>query len=76
MALKSKRFTGDQKLEAAATADTAHIVRGASGAHVTRIQSALIELDGVPISGESSSLRNMDLLPRVPFLPSRRSGKL
>lgn len=56
MTLKSQRFAGDQKLEAAATADQAHIVRGASGAHVTKIQSALIELDGAAISGREIEL--------------------
>lgn len=52
MTLKSKRFAGDQKLEAAAIADQAHIIRGASGVHVAKIQSALIELDGALISGQ------------------------
>jgi hypothetical protein len=51
LALKSQRFAGDQKLEAAASADKAHIVRGQSGVHVAKIQGALIELDGAAISG-------------------------
>jgi peptidoglycan hydrolase-like protein with peptidoglycan-binding domain len=39
-------FRGDPKLEAAAVSDPAHIVQGASGEHVRKIQQALIQLDG------------------------------
>src|SRR3990170_7950091 len=45
MPLKSKLFAGDAKLEAAAVSDPAHIVPGAAGAHVGKIQAALIVLD-------------------------------
>ena len=53
MALRSKRFQGDQKLEAAAVSDSAHIMRGSAGPHVAKIQQALIELDGATISVDS-----------------------
>jgi len=46
MALQSKLFRGDAKLEAALISDSAHIVQGAAGAHVGKIQQALNELDG------------------------------
>ena len=46
MGLKSKLFRGDKKLEAAAISDPAHILRGATGPHVGKIQRALILLDG------------------------------
>jgi len=56
MALQSKFFRGDQKLEAAAMSDPAHIVRGASGTHVEKIQRALIILGDATISDDE--LRN------------------
>jgi hypothetical protein len=40
MALQSKLFRGDQKLEDAAVSDPAHIFQGASGPHVGKIQQA------------------------------------
>jgi len=49
MGLKSKLFSGDSKLEAAAISDPAHIKGGASGKHVAKIQRALILLDGATI---------------------------
>ena len=50
MALRSKLFSGDTKLEAAAISDPAHIVPGAVGPHVGKIQQALIKLDGAAIA--------------------------
>jgi hypothetical protein len=38
MALQSKLFRGDAKLEAALVSDSAHIVQGAIGSHVGKIQ--------------------------------------
>jgi hypothetical protein len=49
MALKSKLFKGDPKLEACALSHPAHITKGAAGAHVAKIQTALIRLDGTII---------------------------
>jgi hypothetical protein len=49
MGLQSKLFHGDPKLEAAAMSDPAHIMRGARGEHVRKIQLALIMLDGADI---------------------------
>jgi peptidoglycan hydrolase-like protein with peptidoglycan-binding domain len=50
MALKSQLFAGDPKLEAAAKSHSAHIIQGARGPHVGKIQSALIQLDGASIA--------------------------
>ena len=52
MALQSKLFRGDAKLEAAAVSDPAHILQGASGDHVRKIQQALIQLDSAAIGSD------------------------
>jgi len=52
MGLKSKLFRSDKKLEAAAISDPAHILHGATGPHVGKIQRALILLDGATISDD------------------------
>jgi len=52
MSLQSKLFRGDSKLEAAAVSDPAHIMLGASGPHVYKIQTALMLLDGAAISAD------------------------
>lgn len=49
MSLRSELFRGDSKLEAAAISDPAHIVPGAVGEHVRKIQLALIQLNGAAI---------------------------
>lgn len=53
MPLKSARFRNDPKLEAAAASDPAHITPGSAGAHVAKIQQALIDLDGATLSVDS-----------------------
>src|SRR5262249_41620950 len=56
MSLQSKLFRGDPKLEAAATTPAAHIVPGAAGEHVAKIQQAVLALDGAGIdAGELGS---------------------
>ena len=52
MALRSQLFRGDPKLEAAAVSNPAHIVPGAVGEHVGKIQQALIELDDGVIAAD------------------------
>ena len=54
MALQSKLFRGDPKLEAAAVSDPAHITIGAKGEHVRKIQQALTLLDSVNIDLEGA----------------------
>jgi len=49
MALQSRLFNGDAQLEAAARSHPAHVVPGAVGRHVSKIQQALIDLDGAHI---------------------------
>lgn len=55
--LTSDLFRGDTKLEAAAASDPAHIVRGARGDHVSKIQTALNRVDnaGIGIDGSYGS---------------------
>lgn len=50
MSLQSKLFSGDPKLEAAASSNPAHIVPGTVGEHVAKIQQALIAIDGADIA--------------------------
>lgn len=54
MPLTSKLFRGDSKLEAAAVSDPDHILPGAAGPHVGKIQQALITLDGADIDQDGS----------------------
>jgi peptidoglycan hydrolase-like protein with peptidoglycan-binding domain len=54
MALKSRLFAGEPKLEAAAVSDPAHIKKGAIGDHVRRIQVALRSLDGATIDADGT----------------------
>lgn len=54
MGLQSQLFRGDTKLEAAAVSDPAHILPGAAGPHVGKIQLALIRLDGAAINQDSA----------------------
>ena len=50
MALQSRLFAGDPKLEAVAVSDPAHIQQGATGEHVRKIQVALTRLDAAIIA--------------------------
>lgn len=52
MALQSKLFAGNPKLEAAAASDPGHIKQGAVGDHVEKIQLALTRLDGASIASD------------------------
>src|SRR3954453_543850 len=52
MALLSQLFRGDPKLEAAAVSNPAHIVPGAVGPHVSKIQQAVFELDEAVIAND------------------------
>jgi hypothetical protein len=46
MELQSNLFKDDPKLQACLVRDSAHVTPGAVGNHVTRIQTALAQLDG------------------------------
>jgi peptidoglycan hydrolase-like protein with peptidoglycan-binding domain len=54
MSLQSNLFRGDARLEAAAVSDPAHIMRGAAGEHVAKLQTALIALDRATLVRDSS----------------------
>lgn len=49
MALTSRLFRGDERLEACLVSDPAHITRGQSGECVAKIQWALSLLDGAKV---------------------------
>jgi Putative peptidoglycan binding domain len=53
MSLLSLLFGGDQQLLAAATRDAGHIIPGARGPHVGKIQEALNRLDGAKLTVDS-----------------------
>lgn len=55
--LKSKLFAGDQRLAGALVEDAKHITKGDSGSHVSKIQSAVLMLEGGIISGAEISGR-------------------
>jgi len=58
MGLQSSLFRGDPTLEACAVSDPAHIMLGAVGDHVSKIQTALIRLDSATIDpGELAAKR-------------------
>lgn len=50
MTLMSRFFRDDAKLQAAQVQDSAHVVQGAKGEHVGKIQTALILLDKADIA--------------------------
>ena len=54
MALQSQLFKGDAKLEAAAVSDPAHIIQGARGPHVAKLQQALNALDGANLDADGA----------------------
>jgi hypothetical protein len=54
MPLSSQLFRGDPALEAAADDDAAHIVQGARGPHVVKIQTALNTLDDAGLDADGA----------------------
>lgn len=54
MALQSRLFRGDAQIEAAAVSDPAHVVPGARGPHVAKIQRALNILDGAALAEDGT----------------------
>jgi hypothetical protein len=57
MALQSNLFKGDRLLEACEVNDAAHVTSGARGDHVSKIQSALVRLDGITIAQSEISAK-------------------
>jgi len=71
--LRSKLFHGDPKLEAGAVSDPAHVLPGASGPHVGKIQLALILLDAAVIAdSELDSLTYGDSTARAVLAYKRK----
>jgi hypothetical protein len=71
--LRSKLFHGDPRLEAAAVSDPAHVLPGASGPHVGKIQLALILLDAAVIAdSELDSLTYGDSTARAVLAYKRK----
>ena len=58
MALTSNLFSGDAKLEACLANDPAHITQGQSGEHVSKIQAALLLLDGANLDRRERAAKN------------------
>jgi hypothetical protein len=56
MGLMSNLFRGDAALEACLIRDSAHILEGARGPHVAKIQRALATLDGARIAPSEAAL--------------------
>jgi peptidoglycan hydrolase-like protein with peptidoglycan-binding domain len=54
MMLQSTLFRGDEKLEACAIRDAAHLTRGAVGPHVAKVQKALNILDNASLVEDGS----------------------
>lgn len=52
MPLRSQALSGDPRLEACLTQDSAHLTLGVSGEFVAKVQAALMYLDGLDIDDE------------------------
>ncbi len=50
MPLQSKLFQGDRALDACLLEDSAHLTIGAAGDHVSKIHTALLALDDLPVA--------------------------
>src|SRR5262249_19158878 len=75
MGLKSRLFRGDSTLEAAAVSHAAHIVPGAVGEHVRKIQYALVNLDGAwPCLGTDVAGYRSGVGVDVAMMAPRRRG--
>jgi hypothetical protein len=57
MTLKCRLFSGDRQLEAAAVSNPAHILKGAVGDHVRKIQKALLAIDNADIERSEISAK-------------------
>lgn len=57
MSLQSKLFKGDPSLEMCLVHDSSHIMQGAAGDHVSKIQTALCTLDGLRIDPSELSAK-------------------
>jgi hypothetical protein len=76
MPLISKLFHGDTKLEACLAQDSAHIVEGASGAHVGKIHTALFAIDGVSVAGRDLSSQTYGASTAAAVLAYKQKRKI
>ena len=76
MPLQSKLFKGDRALEACAVNDAAHITPGATGDHVSKIQSALIQLDHLSIADPEKTARNYGTSTAAAVLAYKRKRSI
>jgi hypothetical protein len=73
--LRSRLFSANQRLQACAVSDPAHVTSGDSGEHVQLIQSALVSLDGadIPDSERSSGAYGRSTTAAVLAYKTRRN---
>jgi hypothetical protein len=57
MPLLSSLFRGDPKLQACLLQDSQHVAPGAVGDHVSKIQTALMWLDALPINASEIAIK-------------------
>ena len=76
MTLNSKLFRGDTALEACQVRDSAHIVEGARGPHVTKIQSAMVTLEGAAIESAEIDMAIYGRSTAAAVLEYKRARKI
>jgi hypothetical protein len=76
MTLSSNLFRGSAALEACAVKDSAHVIPGASGDHVARIQLALSVLDGSKIAQTDITSRRYGKSTAAAVLAYKRKRKI
>jgi hypothetical protein len=74
--LQSKLFKGDRALEACAVNDAAHITPGATGDHVSKVQSALIQLDHLSIVDLETTAKNYGTSTAAAVLAYKRKRSI
>lgn len=76
MALKSNLFQNDEALEACLVSDPAHVMLGAIGNHVAKIQVALMDLDGLVIDPNELSAKRYGTSTATAVLSFKQKRKI
>lgn len=76
MGLQSQLFRGDQQLEACLVKDSAHVVPGAIGTHVGKIQTALLTLDNPVIDASELAAQRYGPSTAAGVLAYKRKRKI
>lgn len=76
MALTSRLFKPDQRLQRTLDLDSAHVVPGETGDHVARIQVALADLDGLQIAENEVSTKQYGPSTATAALSFKRARKI